>query len=53
MPNPAQETTSKPAKPREQEAAQTLFAEFRKNGWGKKASVAFLNKETLGLCFVP
>ncbi len=50
----AQETTSKPAVPREQEAAQTLFALFEKRGIGeKKASVAFLSKDALGLWFVP
>ena len=51
---PAQETTSKAAVPREQEAAQTLFALFEKRGIGeKKASVAFLSKDALGLWFVP
>ena len=54
MPNPAQETTSKPAKAREQEAALTLFALLEKSGIGeKKASVAFLNKDALGLWFIP
>ena len=47
---PAQETTSNPAVPREQEAALTLFALFEKSGIGeKKASVAFLSKDALGL----
>ena len=51
---PAQETTSKAAVPREQEAAQTLFALFEKRGIGeKKASVAFLSKDALGLRLLP
>ena len=51
---PAQETTSNPAVPREQEAALTLFALLEKSGIGeKKASVAFLSKDALGLWFVP
>ena len=33
---PAQETTSKPAVPREQEAALTLFALLEKSGIGGK-----------------
>ena len=40
--------------PREQEAALTLFALLEKSGIGeKKASVAFLSKDALGLWFVP
>ena len=50
----ATETTSKPQLPTEQEAAQTLFALFEKRGIGeKKASVAFLSKDALGLWFFP
>ena len=48
------ETTSKPAVPREQEAAQTLFALFEKRRIGeRKARVAFLNKHALCLLFAP
>ena len=51
---PAQETTSKAAVPREQEAVQTLHCPMENTELGeKKASVAFLSKDALGLWFVP
>ena len=48
------ESTSKPAVPREQEAAQTRLGHRQSQGLGeKKASVAFLSKNPLGLWFIP
>ena len=50
----ATETTIKPAVHTEQEAAQTLLGPRQSIGLGeKKASVAFLSQDALGLLFVP
>ena len=50
----AKETTRKPTVPREQAAAQSLLGTSQSRGVGeKKASVAFLRRDILGLLFVP
>ena len=49
----SKETTSNPAVHREQEAAHTLLGPKQSKGLGeKKASIAFLSQDALGLLFV-